>query len=105
MAAHRPAPSGSSPAGGIGSALQAMRQRKWLGTVALIAALAAVWLTSDLRTARTVATVPYSVFEEYLREGQLIEVQVGDRLITGTLRLTARRQDHGPRRGRRPGDG
>jgi cell division protease FtsH len=83
MAAHRPAPSGSGPAGGIGSALQAMKQRKWLGTVALIAAFAAVWLASDLRSARTIESVPYSVFEKYLREGQLVEVQVGDTLVSG----------------------
>jgi cell division protease FtsH len=30
--------------------------------------------------------VPYSVFEEYLRDGKLAEVEVGDRLVTGKLR-------------------
>src|ERR1017187_5728357 len=35
---------------------------------------------------RTLESVPYSVFEAYLRDGKLSEVQVGDRIITGKLR-------------------
>jgi cell division protease FtsH len=35
---------------------------------------------------QTLEPVPYSVFEAYLRDGKLSEVQVGDRLITGKLR-------------------
>lgn len=59
---------------------------KRLGWPSAIAMLLGLRLVSSLwQQGRTVETVPYSVFEEYLGDGQLTEVQVGDRLITGTL--------------------
>jgi cell division protease FtsH len=39
--------------------------------------------------AATVEAVPYSQFEQYLRDGKLSDVQIGDRSVTGTLRSPA----------------
>jgi len=35
---------------------------------------------------RALEAVPYSVFEQYLRDGQLSEVQIGDQIVSGKLR-------------------
>jgi len=57
----------------------------------LFFALLAIWLVRDVWTqAQTVETVPYSTFEQYLRDGKIAEVTVGDRLITGRLKETER---------------
>jgi cell division protease FtsH len=53
----------------------------WL-LLPLIFVVAKGWWDESL----TLEPVPYSVFEEYLRDGKLSEVQVGDRLVTGKLR-------------------
>ena len=59
---------------------------KWPGWPSVIAIVLGLWLLSNVwQQGRTVETVPYSVFEEYLRDRRLTEVQVGDRLIIGTL--------------------
>ncbi|HEX7440953.1 MAG TPA: ATP-dependent zinc metalloprotease FtsH, partial [Caldimonas sp.] len=53
----------------------------WLVLVFALWVLKGAWEQSG-----TVEAVPYSVFEQYLQEGKLSEVQVGDRLVTGKLR-------------------
>ncbi len=53
----------------------------------LLFALLAIMLMRDLWTqAQSVETVPYSTFEQYLRDGKIDEVAVSERLITGRLR-------------------
>ena len=53
----------------------------------LLSLLASLWILYSWRQEQAaVELVPYSRFEQYLREGQFSEVQVGDRLITATLR-------------------
>ena len=53
----------------------------------LIFALPAVWLLREVWTqAQSIETVPYSTFEQYLRDGKIDEVAVGERLITGRLK-------------------
>ena len=53
----------------------------------LVLALLAVLLMRDVWTqAQSVETVPYSTFEQYLREGKIDEVAVSERLITGHLK-------------------
>ncbi|HEX7438390.1 MAG TPA: ATP-dependent zinc metalloprotease FtsH [Caldimonas sp.] len=53
----------------------------WLALVFALWVLKGAWEQSG-----AVEVVPYSVFEQYLQEGKLSEVQVGDRLVTGKLR-------------------
>lgn len=56
---------------------------RWLGWPTLLLLLLGLWLLgSILRDQRTVEAVPYSVFEQYLRDGQLTDVQVGDQVIS-----------------------
>ena len=50
-----------------------------LGLIAFVA----IRLWSE---ASTVGTIPYSAFEQYLNEGKVAEVTVGDQLIRGTLK-------------------
>ena len=52
----------------------------------LLALLALVWIQSTWQAARTVEPVPYSQFEQALKEGRLAEVTVGDTTITGKLK-------------------
>ncbi|MES2090069.1 MAG: ATP-dependent zinc metalloprotease FtsH [Pseudomonadota bacterium] len=57
-----------------------------LGTVLMVLAL--VLLAKDWWTqGRMVETVPYSAFEQLLSDGKISEVTVGDRLITGRLKV------------------
>ncbi len=63
-----------------------VKKTQWLGWPALLAMLVLLWLVNGVwRQSDTIESVPYSVFEQYLRDGKLTEVQVGDRLITGKL--------------------
>jgi cell division protease FtsH len=53
----------------------------------LLFALLAMLLLRDLwNQAQSVETVPYSSFEQYLREGKIAEVVVSERLVTGKLK-------------------
>jgi len=63
-----------------------MEKRKWPHWASLLAMLLVLWaIRSGWDESRTVETVPYSVFEQYLRDRKLSEVKVGDRIITGKL--------------------
>jgi len=53
----------------------------------LLLPLAPVLARSAWEESRHVDIVAYSVFEAALRDGRISDVQVGDRLITGTLRV------------------
>ncbi len=53
----------------------------WGAAGAGLAVLLMFWLAQD----RHVETLPYSAFEQQLREGRIKEVIVGDRLVTGRL--------------------
>jgi cell division protease FtsH len=54
---------------------------------AVVFVLAAAWLArSTWEQGRQVQTVPYSAFEQQLRDGKIAEVTVGDELITGKLK-------------------
>lgn len=58
--------------------------RHWL---ALPAALALLWwVQGAMEYSRSVEQVPYSRFEQYLNDGQLTDVQVGETTIRGSLR-------------------
>lgn len=62
-------------------------KRSWSHWASLLTLLLALWLLRDLWLQQnTVATIPYSQFERYLKEGKLAEVTVGERLITGKLK-------------------
>lgn len=52
----------------------------------LLALLALVWIQSTWQAARTVEPVPYSQFEQALKEGRVAEITVGDTTITGKLK-------------------
>jgi cell division protease FtsH len=52
----------------------------------LLALLALVWIQSTWQAARTVEPVPYSQFEQALKEGRVAEVTVGETTITGKLK-------------------
>src|SRR5207245_9657299 len=53
----------------------------------LIFALLAVLLLRDMWTqAQAIETLPYSSFEQYLKDGKIDEVSVGDTVITGKLK-------------------
>ncbi len=53
----------------------------------LLAMLLLLWLIKGWwDQSQQVEVVPYSTFEQRLRDGDFTELQVGDRLITGTLR-------------------
>jgi cell division protease FtsH len=52
----------------------------------LMALLALVWIQSTWQAARTVEPVPYSQFEQALKEGRVAEVTVGETTITGKLK-------------------
>ncbi len=56
-----------------------------LGTLVFVVALVLIahdwWAQS-----RTIEPLPYSAFEQYLRDGKVAEVTVGDKLITGKLK-------------------
>jgi cell division protease FtsH len=53
----------------------------------LLFALLAIMVLREVWTqAQSVETVPYSTFEQYLREGKIDEVAVSERLITGRLK-------------------
>jgi cell division protease FtsH len=64
-----------------------MEKRTGFNLGYLLFALLAVLLLRDWwAEAQTVETVPYSRFEQYLAEGKIERVEVGDRLITGRLK-------------------
>lgn len=50
---------------------------------AVFALLAMLLLRDWWAQVQTVETLPYSRFEQYLAEGRIASVEVGDRLITG----------------------
>jgi len=52
----------------------------------LLALLALVWIQSTWQAARTVEPVPYSQFEQALKEGRVVEVTVGETTLTGKLK-------------------
>ena len=52
----------------------------------LLALLALVWIQSTWQAARTVESVPYSQFEQALKEGRVAEVTVGESTLTGRLK-------------------
>jgi cell division protease FtsH len=53
---------------------------------AVFALLAMLLLRDWWAQVQTVETLPYSRFEQYLAEGRIASVEVGDRLITGRLK-------------------
>jgi cell division protease FtsH len=56
-----------------------------LGVVVFL--LTAAWLIkSTWEQGRQVQTLPYSAFEQQLRDGKIAEVTVGDELVTGKLK-------------------
>ena len=60
--------------------------KAWPSWSWLIIALLMLWVLRGMwMQAGSVETVPYSVFEEYLCDGKLTDVQVGDRLVRGKL--------------------
>lgn len=60
---------------------------RWPQMVSLVVLMMGLWvLTTSVGTWRGVDEVPYSVFEQHLRDGKLSAVEVGDRTITGKLR-------------------
>jgi len=62
-------------------------KRRWLQVASLLVALLALWMFSlSWAPSRSVDEVAYSVFEQYLRDGKLSAVEVGDRSISGKLR-------------------
>ena len=64
-----------------------MEKKTGLNLGYLIFALLAMMLLRDWWIqAQVVETVPYSRFEEYLAEGRIESVDVGDRLISGRLK-------------------
>jgi cell division protease FtsH len=64
-----------------------MEKRTGFNVGYLIFALLAVMVLRDVWTqARTVETVPYSTFEQYLKDGKVDQVSVGERVITGKLK-------------------
>jgi cell division protease FtsH len=63
-----------------------MKKNPRLDWPAVVTVLLGLWLfASWWQQGRGVEMVPYSVFEQQLREGKFAEVQVGDTLITGKL--------------------
>ena len=52
----------------------------------LLALLALVWIQSTWQAARTVEPVPYSEFEQALKDGRVAEVTVGETTLTGKLK-------------------
>ncbi len=69
------------------SAKKFLEEKSALNWWALVFLLGVALLARDWWTQRrTVEPVPYSTFEQYLREGRLAEVTVGDRLVTGRLK-------------------
>lgn len=60
---------------------------RWPQMVSLVVLMVGLWvLTTSVGTWRGVDEVPYSVFEQHLRDGKVSSVEVGDRTITGELR-------------------
>lgn len=63
-----------------------MKRKSWPYGASLLVILLALWLVRGWwQQSQATEVVPYSVFEEYLRDGLLMEVQVGDQVITGRL--------------------
>ncbi|HJV95972.1 MAG TPA: ATP-dependent metallopeptidase FtsH/Yme1/Tma family protein, partial [Albitalea sp.] len=64
-----------------------MEKRTGLNVGYLIFALLAVMLLREWWTqASTIEPLPYSTFEQYLKDGKIADVSVSDRLITGRLK-------------------
>jgi len=62
-------------------------KKAWPHALSLLAILLVLWAIKDsLDQARSVDAVPYSVFEQYLRDGRISEIEVGDRVVSGKLR-------------------
>ncbi|HEX8663049.1 MAG TPA: ATP-dependent metallopeptidase FtsH/Yme1/Tma family protein, partial [Beijerinckiaceae bacterium] len=55
----------------------------WYWVVAFLGILGIQYLAS---TARQIATIPYSQFEELLRERKIADLGISDRFIQGTLK-------------------
>jgi cell division protease FtsH len=62
------------------------RARSWNVVYWLIAVLALLSLQALWQSAQRVEAVPYSEFERQLAEGNVAEVAIGDRVVTGRLR-------------------
>ena len=64
-----------------------IERKAWANWASLLTLLLALWVARGWwEQGRTVETVPYSGFEQLLRDGQIAEVQVGERFVSGTLR-------------------
>jgi cell division protease FtsH len=62
-------------------------KKAWPHALSLLAILLVLWTIKDSwDQARSVDAVPYSVFEQYLRDGRISEIEVGDRVVSGKLR-------------------
>ena len=71
----------------VGRGLSVGNRRRWPQMVSLVLVLLGLWaITASWRAGRGVEEVPYSVFEQYLRDGKLSVVEVGDRTLSGKLR-------------------
>jgi cell division protease FtsH len=62
------------------------RKQTWTLAYVLLAALALIWLQSIFQGSASTAIVPYSQFEQALRNGRIQEVLVSDRTLTGLLK-------------------
>jgi cell division protease FtsH len=62
-------------------------KKAWPQALSLLTVLLALWMIkSSWDQASSVEAVPYSAFEQYLRDGKIAEIEVGDRVVTGKLR-------------------
>lgn len=67
-----------------------MDRKSWPQWTTLLWALLVVWLLRGWWTeAPATEVVPYSQFEQYLQDGKLSEVQIGERSVSATLRTPA----------------
>ena len=75
----------SSPAGGPGKQPMLDPKARVHLIYWMIAIVAFFWLQAIWSSYQNVQTVPYSQFQNYLAQGKLTDVVVGDQTITGTL--------------------
>lgn len=64
-----------------------MENRHWHVGYWIVAIMLLLLFQELLQTYRTVETVPYSAFEQALAEGKVVEVTIGEQVITGKLKI------------------
>ncbi|AVQ85608.1 MULTISPECIES: ATP-dependent zinc metalloprotease FtsH [unclassified Variovorax] len=71
-----------------------MKNRKHLNLATVLVAIWLIALAWDYWSqSRSVEMVPYSAFEELLKEGRIAEVALGDSIITGRLKIPDKGKD------------